>query len=475
MTTWIILLVLLGLIAVSGYYMGAIRAGVSLIGLLLGLMLAFPLAPTVRPLIPLVGMANPVWGWILAPVLALILIEIVFLTASFFMHRPIALYFKYKTDDIQRHAWEKLSQRLGACIGLFMGGVYAVVVGLMIYIVGYLSVQVAADDKDSGLLKFVNRARVDMAATGFDKIVARFDFMPKEYYDVSDILGLLYQNPLLGSRIGSYPPLFAMREQPEFQETAKDEEFFKLWAEHPSVLAFINNPHFLAVINNAEVVQSLLKLDLKDFQTYLEKGVSPLYDPFKILGEWELDVDQVILGAKKANPDISARDLVGLKRFWLIAATNFTFTATSDKKVVLKGVRIDLSKIPKPPGGSARSVAAGSTPPPAAARTGGPVSTSARSIVGTAFSRRMSPEMAARYGSRYGTPAPAPAEPGEAPPEPPPIKLDPLLVQGTWDGEGTKYYIKFQDDKDQETSAALEGNEIVLAKFGQRLVFVRLD
>ena len=69
------------------------------------------------------------------------------------------------------------------------------------------------------------------------------------------------------------------------------------------------------------------------------------------------DVDQVMLQAKKSNPDITARQLLELRRALSAAATNCTITATCDKRAVFKGVRFDLSQLPaassslaRPPG-----------------------------------------------------------------------------------------------------------------------------
>jgi hypothetical protein len=476
MTIWIMILLLLGLFALSSYFQGAIRAGVCFLGLLLGLVLAFPLAPTVRPLIPMMGLAHPVWGLTLAPLLALILIEIVFFIGSFFAHYGAVFYFRLKTNDAQGRAWERLNRRLGACLGLARGTVYCLVIGLLIYVAGYPTVQTATDEKDATLLKLLNRARLDMQSAGLDKLVARFDPMPAKYYQVADLLGLLYQNPLLRARIASYPPIYAMAERQEYKDVANDKDFFKMWAEHPSVADLANQPMFLGMINNSSLVDELLKMDLKDFQQYLEKGQSPVYDPMHILGRWELDVDQVVLQAKKNNPDITAGQLQMLKRVLAVAATNCTITATCDKRAVFRGARLDFNQLATLAASTARPAARAAVPAqvPAAgpANRRGPVTTSARSIVDAGMARR--------YGLTPG-PQPAPAAPpGAAPaaqpdPESAAPKLQVMTVQGTWEGENNLYSIKLNGltNANAEENAEVDGDQLILTLSGQRLIFVR--
>ena len=451
MTIWILALLLLGLLALSGYYQGAVRAGVSLIGFLLGVALAFPLAPTVQPLIPLVGLTHPVWSWVLPPVLVVALIEIVFVILGFVAHRPVYLYFKYKTNDLQRHAWERINRRLGACLGLLTGAGYTLLIAVLIYGPGYLTVQLAADDKDPGSLKFLNQLRLDLHSSGLDKAAALFDPLPKRYYEVADFLGLLRHNykAEIKSRIASYPPLYALSQRDDLREITGDNDYIKLFDGQASLVEIARHPRTLSIINNAELSQELLKLNLQDFQIYLEKAQSPVYDSYKILGRWELDVDQVVILKKKMNPDISARELMTLRQVLSTMISVPTLTATCDNKILLKGM-VDFAKLPK---------SLDANQPSANART---------NVTATAAGRPgMDPAMARRYGLNPVAQTSASAPATNAPPRIPVRDL-----QGTWEGDADNYTLKFQGVSGS-IDAAIEGDEMNLALYGQKLIFVK--
>ena len=67
MLIWLIILAIFGILGATGYYKGAIRAAVSLVGLGFACVLALPLSPPLRPLVPKLGLVNPVWEWIVPP------------------------------------------------------------------------------------------------------------------------------------------------------------------------------------------------------------------------------------------------------------------------------------------------------------------------------------------------------------------------------------------------------------------------
>ena len=79
MLIWILAVSLFGLFAVAGFYKGATRMAVSLIGLFVAILLARPLGPMVKPLIPLVGLKNPIWVWLLPPVVVFLVLSAVFI------------------------------------------------------------------------------------------------------------------------------------------------------------------------------------------------------------------------------------------------------------------------------------------------------------------------------------------------------------------------------------------------------------
>lgn len=88
--------------------------------------------------------------------------------------------------------------------------------------------------------------------------------------------------------------------------------------------------------------------------------------------------------------------------------------------------------------------------------------------------RGIRPEDRMRYGmggrrARQDEPQEAPAEAAA------PVKLDPVVIQGTWEGEDDRYTIKLQDPKGnaQEMVTRIVADEMVISYGRQKLVFVK--
>src|SRR6266511_6139258 len=190
MLIWFLAVALFILFAALGYAQGAIRMVFPLFGLFLGVALAVPMAPMVKPIVPLVGLKNPIWSWLLPPVIVFFLVAFIFIIVGFIVHRKVFLFYKYQTDDYHRLCWERLNKRLGACMGLVAGASYTILVGLVVYILGYFTVQVSAGDNDAAIVRYLNKARADLRESGLEKTVAAFDPTPANYYLASDLLGL---------------------------------------------------------------------------------------------------------------------------------------------------------------------------------------------------------------------------------------------------------------------------------------------
>ena len=133
---WIILLLCLGLVGLSGYHRGPICAGFSLIGLLAGMLLARPLAPLAAPLLPFLDLQNPVWRFFLPGVIAFLAVLVVFKMAGNYLHQKVSLHFKYQEDEHLYFRWERLYARLGFCVGLLNGAVYFFILMMPVYIGG---------------------------------------------------------------------------------------------------------------------------------------------------------------------------------------------------------------------------------------------------------------------------------------------------------------------------------------------------
>src|ERR1044072_7249613 len=104
MTIWIMAVLLFALFGALGYAKGAIRMVFPLMGLVLGTFLAVPLGPLVKSLVPLGGLKNPIWSFLLPPVIVLFLIAMIFIVVGFIVHWRVNLYYKYPTGDYNRLA-----------------------------------------------------------------------------------------------------------------------------------------------------------------------------------------------------------------------------------------------------------------------------------------------------------------------------------------------------------------------------------
>jgi hypothetical protein len=494
MTIWILAILLFALFGALGYAKGAVRMTFPLIGLVLALFLSVPLGPTVRPLIPLVGLKNPVWSWLLPPVMVFFAIALVFIIVGFIVHRQVNLYYKYRTDDYHRLSWERLNKRLGVCIGLAAGAGYTLLLGLVIHILGYLTVQVSAGDNDSALLRYLNKARVDLQESGMDKTVTAFDPTPERYYQAADVLGLIYHNHPLKDRMGSYPPFLALSERQEFQDMATDTEFQNLWATQATVGQMVNHPKTQAVLGNPEILQELEKVDLKDLLGYLQTGQSEKYAELRILGRWQLDPYATLLQVKKKRQRITSAEMRVLRQ-QVELVKGVSLVALPDNSAKLKGPDV-FTLMKKYLGDLTRSLGQGGTAQaPTVARAAAPAPS--QPAPPTSAADRATRE---RYGlNRPGATAPPPVAaapaavaPSSVPAPPSPAQIAAeiaalptiVLAQGTWKGDGDHYQMEMQAQADgfkfdtgkksASVEASIRDGKLYLSDGNETMVMVRM-
>jgi hypothetical protein len=441
MSLWILAIGLLAVFGGLGFAKGAIRMAISFIGLLIGMAAAVPLGRALKPLMGTIGVVNPAWVAIVPPLIAFVLVYLVAMGLSFFVHHKIYLRYKYKHDDVDRIRWEAMNRHVGAGIGLLTGAVLFLGLSGLIYAAGYLTVQVSAEGNNPGWISFINSVRQDMAESGFDKAAAKFQPAPKLYYETADVLGLLYHNPLLQGRLAKYPYFLSLGEKTEFQEMANDKEYNDLIFGKAPVTQIIDHQRTQWMLGNAELIDYLKGTDVKDLKEYLRTGKSPKYEAEEIVGVWNLDKDAVLTHLRKANPDIKAKELRMLKQAFT-AIPNVSLLAFPDKKVVVKGA------------------SAAATPPPAAEATAPQDS------------------VAATYASRYGIRAPNPQAAPQAPkaPEPEaPQVLPKVGNEGMWDEEAGRYVLTLHDaaGKDLKAAAQIKGDEMLINVAGTTLVFAK--
>ncbi len=404
MTLWILALAVLGLFAALGLALGAVRNLAFFIGTIVAGLVAIPLGSALTGLIKMAGLKNPLWIYLLPPGIAYLLVILVFLGVGFALQFKLAMIYKYKRDDVANQQWLRMDRHVGASIGLLTGVVIFFAISKLIYAGGYLTAQVTTEEGNNpAWIKFMSAARHDMRAVGFDRAMASLDKTPRAFYLGADILGLIYHNPVVQGRLSNYPFFLSLGQRPEFQEMGADKEYNDLIFGKASISAIIDHTRTQGILGNAEILNAIMGVDLKDLRTYLETGKSPKYDEEKLLGFWVLDKEAVVFNVRKTKLDIKPAELMKLRKT-IDAMPEVTLLATLDNKTYAKSI-----------GGT-------------------PVPTETTVVVPAAptMTQPNDPRVTSRYGplARNAPPRPAPTTVVVVTPPPPPIAQ--LSGEGTW-------------------------------------------
>ena len=443
MSLWILAIVIIAIFAGIGFAQGAIRSAISLVGLILAFLFAIPFGRVLKPLLVPMGVTNPVWQVLIPPLVAFFIIYFVISGLSFFAHHKVYLLYKYKRDDVDRIRWERMNRHVGTGIGVLMGVITFLAVSGLVYAGGYLTVQLSGD-QNPGTIKFVNSARENMAASGFDKVAAKFAPGSKTYYESADILGLIYHNPLLQSRLATYPYFLSLAQRQEFMDIGTDKEYNDLIFGKAPVTQIIAHPKTQSILSNAEIMDYLKATDRPDLQEYLRTGKSPKYDEEQILGVWHLDKDAVLTYIRKKKPDIRSKELRLIKGF-VAMLPEVSMTAMPDNKITFS---------------SGDAAPAAETQPAAEAAPVDPLA------------QRYGPEYARSMQAQRGQ---APAAVTNKPPE---MKSPIPTVQGgegTWSDETGQYIVTLSTPSGGQVkgSAKITGEELVLNFDDGSLVFAK--
>src|SRR6266446_3297314 len=162
MTIWLLALLLLASLAGLGYRQGAIRVGISFVGILLGALLAPPLGHLLRPVLAALGLKNPVLLWVLGPFIVFVVISALAKVGALAVHQKVDVHYKYKAGELRLALWERLNQRAGLCLGLLNGTAYLVLISFIIYAFSHWTVQMSTSETDPMPVKLLNRLGQDM-------------------------------------------------------------------------------------------------------------------------------------------------------------------------------------------------------------------------------------------------------------------------------------------------------------------------
>ena len=336
---WIIALVCLGIVGAIGYYQGPIRVACSLLGLIFGSLLAVPLSPLSKKLMPIFGLQHPGWDLFVPALIAFLIVLIAFKILGNVLHRKLSVFYKYKKDDKSYYRWSRMYSRVGLCLGLLNGAFYFFLLMLPIYIAGYFTTEVAQGAQDPSSVQNITKLRQEMQKMKVDHVLAGYDPTPKQVYKASDIIGLVSHNPLLESRLAHYPPFLTIGERPEFKDLANDVQLQQMIQSQASIGDILKYPKVQALVTNATVTQELTQTvgqDLDDLTEYLKTGHSPKYDVQPILGVWKIDRDATFAGERRKLQNPKPKDITNLRNNIMPLMSGLNVTVTTDHNFIMR-------------------------------------------------------------------------------------------------------------------------------------------
>lgn len=342
MTIWILALILVASCMALGHKMGAIRAAISFIGIIISEWLAAPLGGLIRPLFPHLGTKDPLLLWALPPLIMFIVLMIIFKSVGQLVHHKVYVHYKHYTDDLQRGWWERMNHRVGLCVGTLNALAYLVILCSVIYLFSYWTTQIATADDEKWTVRLLNKAGHGLEDTGVIKVARSINPLPApaNYFEMADFAGLLYQNPQLNQRLADYPPFLSLDQRDDFQNLQQDSAFQGAWQSHGHLEELAGNDHAKAIWWNAETANMLWNLvatNYDDLQNYLQTGASAKYnDP--ILGRWHFNVVSSVAMMAESQPNFSSKDMAALRAVWTPAYAKTEFIASADGQAFLKNV-----------------------------------------------------------------------------------------------------------------------------------------
>src|SRR3712207_5621658 len=102
MILWILAILLLAILGLVGFYQGALRVGISTIGLLAASILTMPLSGLFKFLLPVTGLSHPAVVSVVAPICSFILVLAVFKIVGMTVHKKLEWWYKNKAHDAKR-------------------------------------------------------------------------------------------------------------------------------------------------------------------------------------------------------------------------------------------------------------------------------------------------------------------------------------------------------------------------------------
>ena len=122
---------------------------------------------------------------------------------------------------------------------------------------------------------------------------------------------------------------------------ASDSQFTELLLRPAPIMEVLDHPKAQAITQNPDMLKLIWTTvvpDIKDLPVYLETGKSPKYDPEKILGRWNFNVNVTMSLLRRAKPNISSKEMQGWKKWMMASFAKTSFVAMTDHQAILKNL-----------------------------------------------------------------------------------------------------------------------------------------
>jgi Colicin V production protein len=450
MIIWAIALVLAACMAFAGYCFGVIRATFTFFGLLIALLCARIFAHGLTPQLTHLGVKNPIYAWLLAPLIVFIIALTVVKVIGFTVQRKINLHYKYKTGDLKLGLWTRLNTRLGIAVGLGNALIYLILLTVIIYPLSYATTELSSDDSATWSTKLMNELGRELDASGLNKVALAVDPMPDTFYKGIDLAGLIYHNDLLEARLSRYPAFLALAERPEFQDISNDKDFAELRQKQPPISQILDYPKLQTITGNPDELREIWGLvinNYNDITNFLWTGLSQKYADQKLVGHWEFNINATITAYQVANPNATSHEMAAAKQvlMLLFGKANLLATLPPESELFMK----DFGKIkytPTTPGAANNMM----QQPPGGGRGG------ARGLVNGGRGGRGGPQNPAAAAGVAGMTIGVDMQPP---------------MQGKWSEDGSSSY-KFNVNGG-DYNATVDGDTLTLTGFQFPLTFDR--
>lgn len=350
MIIWILAVLVMASVSLAGWRQGAIRAAFAFVGILFAALLAGPLGSLFHPLLPHLGVSNPITAWAVAPVVGFIVASIPLKVASHFLHHRVEHFYKYHAGELRQALWLRLNSRLGICVGLLNGAAYFILTSFFIFNLAYWTTQVSSASASQPIMtRLVNSMGDGMQSSGFSRTAGAIGTLPPVFYKLADLGGLLMQNPQLGARFAAYPGLTSLWHRDDLQFLVTDSVVTNSLASGATLsdlTADASVQSLLANKNLGKVVEDAVVTNLDDLTTYLNTGKSAKYGNEPIVGNWVFNAPTTLGWLRQEEPKMNVNEMRGLRALWSQAYAQTTMLMTGDNQIYIKNFPKFISSPP---------------------------------------------------------------------------------------------------------------------------------